>query len=180
MKYFFSVFFILVATVFYSKAVFSQIGMNADSIIKVENNKRDALIGTAYPPFNVTLNNKIYSNRSLKGKTVFINFWFAACVPCMAEMDDLDKLFDKFKANKNFEFISFTFDNDSTIAAIKKKYNISYNIFTKSGEECHRLSFQGGFPTSIVIDTAGNIKYVSHLAEKADFVNTVYPVISKE
>lgn len=178
MKYFFSVCYI--AALFYCKTTFSQIGMSADSLIKIENEKRGALTGTAYPSFKVTLNNTIYSNENLKGKTVFINFWFTACKPCMKEMDELNKLYGKFKDNKNFEFISFTFDNDSTIAAIKKKFNIGYNIYSISIKECYRLNLNSGFPTSFVLDAVGNIKYMSRLAQQDNFVDDIYPLLSKE
>jgi thiol-disulfide isomerase/thioredoxin len=164
----------------HSSPAFSQTGISADSMIKIENERMDAMIGTDYPSFNVTLNNKLYSSASLKGKTLYINLWFAACVPCMAEMEDLNKLYDTFKDRKDFEFISFTFDNDSTIAAIKKRFNIKYNIFSISNSECYRLNMNGGFPYSIVVDKEGKIRYITHIAEKENFVKNIYPVISND
>ena len=102
----------------------------------MQNKRRLACIGKPYPEFSVFANNKEYSNLNLKGKVAFINFWFSTCAPCIAEFDDLNKLFEKFNQNKNFEFISFTFDNQDIIDSIKKKYDIKYTVFSLSGEEC--------------------------------------------
>jgi cytochrome oxidase Cu insertion factor (SCO1/SenC/PrrC family) len=180
MKYLISIFFSLVLLTLCGSSAFAQTGISADSMIRLENKRRDTLIGTDYPSFAATLNNKLYSSATLKGKTLYINLWFAACVPCMAEMEDLNKLYDTFKSKADFEFISFTFDNDSTIAAIKKKFNIKYNIFSISNSESYRLNMNSGFPYSIVVDKEGKIKYISHLAEKDNFVKNIYPAISND
>ena len=66
------------------------------------------------------------------------------------------------------------------IDSIKKKYDIKYNVFSVSEEECHRLNLQSGFPKNIVIDTAGNIKYVSLMGQLNNFTGIIYPLISKE
>ena len=108
--------------------------MTADSFLVLMEKKNSDFINKPFPQFSVSTNNKECSNETLKGKVVFINFWFAACAPCMAEMDELNKLFEKFKQNKNFEFVSFTFEKSKKIALIKKKFKIALSyLFNIAG-----------------------------------------------
>ena len=69
-----------------------------------------AQIGHPFQKFSFTENGKTFNNDSLKGKVVFINFWFEACHPCILEMDALNELFEKLKDNKDFMFVSLSID----------------------------------------------------------------------
>jgi len=160
--------------------------MTADSFLVLMEKKNSEFINKPFPQFSVSSNNKECSNSTLKGKVVFINFWFAACPPCMAEMDELNKLFDKFHQHKNFEFISFTFEKPEKIALIKKKFKIGYAIYSISKDECYRLNNNNGFPTSIILDSMEAVRYI-HPGDQLNkqeikkyFYSKVYPLITKE
>jgi peroxiredoxin len=57
-------------------------------------------------------------------------------------------------------FISFTLDNAPTIERVKEKYRLKFPAFTVSQEEASRLNQHSGFPTSIVLDKSGKIRYM--------------------
>jgi len=116
-------------------------------------------IGHPYPTFKLTSKNKTVDNQNINGKVVFINFWFEGCHPCMVEMEALNKLFEKLKDNKDVVFITVTWDNEETIKRVKAKYSLSFDIFAASGKECQRLNYGCGYPTSIVLDKTGMVKY---------------------
>jgi thiol-disulfide isomerase/thioredoxin len=44
---------------------------------------------------------------SLKEEAVLINFWFEGFHTCLAKFGALNELAEKWKRNKEFEFISF-------------------------------------------------------------------------
>jgi cytochrome c biogenesis protein CcmG/thiol:disulfide interchange protein DsbE len=123
-------------------------------VIKREN----GAIGKPFPSFTTYYQDKVFSNQNLKGKTVFINFWSESCPPCIAEFDGLNELYDSLKGNKDFEFISFTFETPEKIKEITEKYKIQYKIFSIKKEECYRLNQNMGFPTNIIIGPNGIIK----------------------
>jgi len=50
-----------------------------------------------------------YTNASMKGKIYLIDFWAVWCGPCVGEMPNLHKAYEKFKG-KNFEILSLSFD----------------------------------------------------------------------
>ena len=181
------VYFVLTATLSYTQSRDPEKNtMSADSFLVLMEKKNSDFINRPFPHFSVSANNKECSNETLKGKVVFINFWFAACPPCMAEMDELNILFDKFHRYKNFEFVSFTFEKPKKIALIKKKFKIVYAIYSITRDECYRLNNNNGFPTSIILDSAGIVGYV-HPGDQLNkqeikryFNSKVYPLLSKE
>ena len=118
-----------------------------------------AAFGHPYPEFKVTNENKAVDNQSIKGKVVLINFWFEGCHPCMTEMDALNGLFKKLDSNKDFLFISLTWDEKETVKRVKEKYGLAFEVFSASAKECQRLNFGCGYPTSIVLDKSGIVKY---------------------
>jgi len=117
------------------------------------------LLGNPFPDFQFADRMDSVDNDCLKGKIVFVNFWFAACAPCVAEFDALNEMYDELKTVKNFEFISFTFDTRGQIEKTRAKYNIQYKVFSIPKPECYRLNNNNGFPTSMIIDPSGIIKY---------------------
>ncbi|HEY5406077.1 MAG TPA: TlpA disulfide reductase family protein [Ginsengibacter sp.] len=181
MKQLLLIYFILLSTFSYSQNT-----MSADSFLVLMEKKNNDFINKPFPQFSVATNNKECSNSTLKGKVVFINFWFAACAPCMAEMEELNKLFEKYKHDKNFQFVSFTFEKSKKIALIKKKFKIDYPVYSISQDECYRLNNNNGFPTSVILDSTGTVQYI-HSGDQLNkqeikkyFNAKVYPLLSKD
>ena len=117
-------------------------------------------IGKPFPLFYVKTGNITWTNDSLKGKVVFINFWFENCPPCVAEMGPLNELYQKLKDQPNVAFVSFSFESAEKLKQLKAKYNIPYTVATISHKECYRLNQDNGFPTSIILDKDGIIKFL--------------------
>ena len=118
-----------------------------------------AAIGHPYPEFRLTGENRILNNQNLKGKVVLLSFWFEGCHPCMVEMEALNELFKKMKGNNNFEFISLTWDNQEAIKRVKEKFGLDFEVFPLTTLECKRLEFACGYPTNIILDKTGIVKY---------------------
>jgi thiol-disulfide isomerase/thioredoxin len=135
--------------------------------------------------FSASIDSVICNNETLKGKTVYINFWYAACPPCMSEFDALNHLYRKLKGTKNFEFISFTYESSDEIEFLIDKYNIKYPIFSMPREDLKRLNLGNGFPTSMVVNSKGEITFirVGGSTNKKDakkiIMKEIYPAILK-
>ncbi|MFZ4059157.1 MAG: TlpA family protein disulfide reductase, partial [Ferruginibacter sp.] len=100
--------------------IFFTFSYGQDSIIKKNevdfNLRMSKLIGKQFPQFQVISSDLgTFSNADVLNKVAFVNFWFESCPPCIAELEGFNKLFDTLKNNKDFIFVSFTFDPDSTI-----------------------------------------------------------------
>lgn len=119
-----------------------------------------ANVGKQYPEFKITtLDGKEISHKDLEGKITLFNFWFQACPPCVAEMDALEALYNKFKDDPSFLFISVSVDSPEITKQSIEKFNIPYAVCAVAKDEARILNFGNGFPTTIVTDRAGKVLY---------------------
>jgi thiol-disulfide isomerase/thioredoxin len=128
--------------------------LSMDSLFRI---KAKESIGKTFPAFAAKFNGHTITKDSLAGKIVFINFWFEACPPCIAELPVLNELYKKYSADENFKFISFTYESTASIVLLKKKYNIEYEVASVTTKECYHLNQNNGFPTSIILNKEGII-----------------------
>ena len=131
-----------------------------DTTKKIPVFRETQVIGKPFPLFYVKTGNATWTNDSLKGKVVFINFWFENCPPCIAEMGPLNELYQKLKDSSNVAFLSFSFESTERLKQLKSKYGIAYPVVTISRNECYRLNQDNGFPTTIILDKNGVIRYL--------------------
>ena len=106
------------------------------------------------------LNGNSYSKDSLRNKVTFINFWMENCAPCLAEFGVLNELFNKYKDDKRFLFISFTYESKENALRVVNEYKLQYPVICLSREDIYRLNFTLGFPTNLISDRSASIKFI--------------------
>ena len=111
--------------------------------------------GTAFPQFEGSdLEGNPVDNSLFAGNAfTVVNFWFNGCKPCVEELDDLNALNEKIKAQGG---------NQQGIDAAKKLLaakGASYrNIYFASGSEAGKFALNiMAFPTTYVFDRDGNV-----------------------
>jgi thiol-disulfide isomerase/thioredoxin len=102
----------------------------------------------------------VYTKDSLKDKVTFIDFWFSNCPPCVEEFETMNNLFKKYRANKNFLFLSFAWETDESALEVAKKYQLEYPIICINRVEASRLMFNSGFPQMVVTDKNRTIRFI--------------------
>ena len=109
--------------------------------------------------------NKVDSSLFSENEFTVVNFWFNGCKPCVEELDDLNALNEKVKAQGG-EVIGInteTLDgNQQGIDAAKKLLaakGASYrNIYFASGSDAGKFALNiMAFPTTYVFDRDGNV-----------------------
>ena len=106
------------------------------------------------------LTNKIVDLSHLKDKVVLVNFWASWCPPCVHEMPSMQRL-QKHFSTKDFIILGVNMAEDKKTVEhfLKTKVDISFPIlFDDKGEALKRWGVFA-FPTSYIIDKAGNIHY---------------------
>ncbi|ERJ57550.1 TlpA family protein disulfide reductase [Sphingobacterium paucimobilis] len=101
--------------------------------------------------------NIVYDTEQLKGKVLFINFWATWCPPCRAEMPSIQKLYDKFKANDNIEFLIVEIEGD--VEGTEKfltDQKLKLPIVYPNGEIPSNW-LGGAIPTTVILDKNGKI-----------------------
>ena len=123
--------------------------------------------GTAFPQFEGSdLEGNPVDNSLFAGNAfTVVNFWFNGCKPCVEELDDLNALNEKVKAQGG-EVVGInteTLDgNQQGIDAAKKLLaatGASYrNIYFASGSDAGKFALNiMAFPTTYVFDRDGNV-----------------------
>ena len=92
--------------------------------------------------FSATTYNGIpYTTDSLKGKTTFVNFWYEGCLPCLAEFDALNDLYDLYKNNPLFQFLSFTSESKENALRVADKFKLKYPVICIEKDDIYNMIF---------------------------------------
>jgi thiol-disulfide isomerase/thioredoxin len=68
-------------------------------------------------------NDSVNVKELVKGKVAFINFWFIPCAPCFMEMETLSQVYDKYRNDTNFVFISISKSSQASVARLLENNN---------------------------------------------------------
>jgi len=91
---------------------------------------------------------------NLKNKVVFINLWATWCPPCIAELPDLQKLYNQYGDKVTFLFISN--EDPAVISAFLEKRDFDIPAYIPVSQ--YPADFEtNSIPTSFLIDKKGKI-----------------------
>jgi thiol-disulfide isomerase/thioredoxin len=92
-----------------------------------------------------------------KGKTVFLNLWATWCPPCVAEMPDINDLYNELEPNENVSFVMLSFDKSFQKAIdFKKKKNFDFPVYTLATPLPGAYE-SGAIPTTFILSPSGEI-----------------------
>ena len=117
-------------------------------------------LGSEFPSFELEQLNgtKLYSS-SLKGKVLFINFWFTACVPCIEEMPELNKLVKAY--GDKVEFLSITFDSVEKVQKFLDKRNFDFKHLVNASDFLKNELQNKSYPRNIIVNKLGEIALIN-------------------
>ena len=125
----------------------------------------EAMRNKPAPDFTLTdLQGNRWSIRALRGKVVVLNFWFTSCAPCIQEMPELNKLTKAYDPN-DVVFLALTFNKDDQVRTFLKKRAFDYTLLPGS-QEVDQNYHISSWPTSMVIDRDGTIKFITQSSPK--------------
>lgn len=110
----------------------------------------------------VTEKGDTVSNADYAGQVLVVNFWYAACGPCRAEADYLEKAYTSFEGQK----VSFlgvnTSDSAAAASAFAEKYGVTYPSVLAAEDSAVKLAFAAqtpinATPTTLVLDKQGRV-----------------------
>jgi len=95
----------------------------------------------------------------LKGKVIVLNFWFVECKPCVSEIPELNELVIEFQ-KEGVVFMALGLNKAEEMKKFLKKTPFNYQVVPDAIEVATQFGVDG-FPTSVVIDQNGLIRYIS-------------------
>lgn len=102
-----------------------------------------------------TLEGLPVSLASLRGKAVVMNFWFAACPPCKAEIPDLNALKAEL-ADQPVEFLAITYDKPNVVKSFLQKNPFDFQIIPQARDIIRDYEIVV-YPTTVILDKNGKI-----------------------
>ncbi len=94
---------------------------------------------------------------SLKGKTVFINFWATWCLPCRVEMTSIQQLYDNLK-DTGVVFACISDEDTKTVSDYIKKKGYTFPIYTITGDPPRAFAAEG-IPSTFILAPDGTIAF---------------------
>jgi thiol-disulfide isomerase/thioredoxin len=166
---------ILSTTLLSSALILSACSSTSDK--KEETNKQTATSSAsenkAIQAFDFTAmdkDGKTVKLSDFKGKKVYINMWASWCGPCMREIPELEKTYQKLKDNKDIIFLSMTSPNDAefknqspqdkgkdVILNKAKELGVTYPVLFDVNDRFIINYAIRSFPTHIFINSDGTI-----------------------
>ena len=101
-----------------------------------------------------------------------VNFWATWCMPCRAELKDLNKLYKQYK-NKNVHIISISIDDPKTAGRVKsfaRANKIKHDVWLDTNNEVMRKYHINNPPFTMLIDKDMNVIYEHTGYRKGDIV----------
>ena len=96
-----------------------------------------------------------------RGQVVLLDFWATWCGPCIAEMPNVKRTYEKYKDQK-FQIVGISLDNSTApLEAYIEKEGIAWRQYLDSGGRVSLLYNVRAIPSTFLIDGAGIIRKVN-------------------
>lgn len=116
----------------------------------------------AAPEFETkTLGGERASLADYEGQVVLLNTWATWCEPCVRELPELARLHTELSA-KGFSVIGLNTDVRSKLPEVRamvSRHELPFPIWLDMGSRAQVTFKLRGYPTSFLIDRAGNIRW---------------------
>ncbi len=113
----------------------------------------------AYDFTLLTMDGNKFDFQDLKGKVVFLNFWASWCAPCVAEMPNIQEVYEEYKDNDNVMFVMIGLDRDPEKSRkFMEKKKFTFPAFTPDYESGIPAIYESpSIPTTFVLSKDGFI-----------------------
>ncbi len=89
-----------------------------------------------------------------KGEVIFLNYWATWCPPCVAELPEIQKAFDKH--GDKVRFLLLTLENPARVDAFMARHDYKLPVYYGNSDLPDKLKARG-IPTTFIIDRNGCI-----------------------
>lgn len=106
------------------------------------------------PPFDLPdLNGKRVSSKSFRGKPTLISFFFSTCVPCILEVEPLNRYAE---ANPQMNYLAVTFDEPEEARAFVKRFGVRWRVVPDAQDLVERMQIKQ-YPLMALFDANGKL-----------------------
>lgn len=123
--------------------------------------KNDAVnikVGQEPPPFNLAdLNGGSQQLADYAGQAVVINFWGTFCEPCVIEMPEFERQYEKWK-DQGLTILAINLSEDTlTVNNFVRRFDLSFPILRDVNRKTERKYGLRSYPTTFFVKPDGTI-----------------------
>jgi cytochrome c biogenesis protein CcmG/thiol:disulfide interchange protein DsbE len=135
------------------------IGWSALDAVRAAN--ADRFVARAAPAFTLRdAEGELVSLEDLRGRVVLINFWATWCVPCRAEMPELDRAAREYHED-GFRVLAVNILEDAeSIRRFGEELNLGIPLLVDRAGDVYKAYSVQGLPASFLVDRDGVIRDV--------------------
>jgi thiol-disulfide isomerase/thioredoxin len=133
---------------------------------------------SAAPAFNLkALDRKAHRLADYRGKVVLVNFWATWCPPGLAELPSMQRLADRM-APEAFEILAINVgESPFRVSKFMKLIGIRLSVLLDDKGETFQAWGGSVYPTSFVLDSGGQVRYVAYGPLEWDSKEVVEPLM---
>ncbi len=151
--------------------------------IEQERNQSTFAYGSEALDFKVEdVFSKPFELKANKGKVVIMAFFYNSCSPCVPVLNDLQKIYEKYK-EEGVEVIALNpVDSklgEEEMQSFVQEHNITYHVAQIPRNSVEEMYLVRYFPTIFIIDKKGRVVY-SHQGYNTLFKDKISDIIDKE
>ncbi|MEA3286378.1 MAG: redoxin domain-containing protein [Candidatus Marinimicrobia bacterium] len=125
--------------------------------------RKEEVLGEAFfndaPEFDFTdFSGGSYTNSSMLGKVLFVDFWATWCSPCRRELPEFQAFYDLHKDNSRVAFIAASTDRElDKVKPFIQELGFTFPV-AYAGESATKFGVEG-IPSLFIIGPSGKIRY---------------------
>ncbi|MCP4657180.1 MAG: TlpA family protein disulfide reductase [bacterium] len=117
---------------------------------------RLSLYGQADPDWSVrTLEGEEVRLSDFAGRVVFLNFWATWCIPCVAEMPSIQRLYESL-ADEDVAFLLVSEEDAETVRSLLEARDLNLPVYLGVASAIYQSK---GIPVTFIIDRDGTIVF---------------------
>jgi len=113
----------------------------------------------------------------LRGKPVLVNFWATWCPPCRAEVPEIQRAYEKYKAGGFVVVAVNVQESTSAVAKFMEDFGMTFTVAIDSSGAVGRLYRVSGIPASFFVDRKGIVREIFVGALTAAELDQLYALI---
>lgn len=126
-------------------------------------------IGGKPPGFALAgMDGSVHELSDYKGKALVINFWGSFCPPCVKEIPEFQRQYNKWRG-ENFAILAINLsEDDLTVKNFVSRFDIDFTVLRDKGREVESKYGLRSYPTTFFVKPNGKIMdiFVGGMTEK--------------
>lgn len=106
----------------------------------------------------VDTNGTAYTKQALNGKVVVVNFWATWCKPCLKEIPDLSRVYERYKDRGLVVLGVLASDNpdNGTLLNFQSDNEMTFPVVRATSDILTSYDYPGSLPTTFIFDRTGH------------------------